>query len=338
MSRILIVRLSAIGDVIQSTPVARQIKKQHPDCRLSWIIQRKALAGIANNPHIDEIICIDGDSPRQWLAAVGQLRARRFDIVVDVQCLLKSALLTRLSGAPVRIGREDAREGSRWAYTQLEPTHMNQVYISQQYLEQCASLGVDIDDYVPELHLSSADTDRAAELWQEAGLTETERVLGLVAFGAEPTREWPLERYALLADRLVEEFAVRSMVFGSRGEIPRAEKLAAAMKNRPVIMTGKTSLGEAAALLQRCRLAVGGDTGLIHYCFALNTPLVCLLGASPLRNGPKSDRAITVHSPCEYRPCRPAQACRRGEGRPCIQEISVEQVIEAARTLLRKDL
>ncbi|NCO38346.1 MAG: glycosyltransferase family 9 protein [Armatimonadetes bacterium] len=335
MSKILIVRLSAAGDVIQTTPIARQIRRQHPDCHLAWVIERKALPGIAHNPHVDEIVTIDSPEPRAWLAAIRRLR-KRFDIVVDAQCLLKSGLLTRLTAAPVRIGRQDARGGSRRCYTRLMPTHMNQTYISQQYLEQCADLGLDVDDYVPELHLAADDHQRAAALWQELGLEGRKPVVALIAFSAEPTREWSADRFAQVGDLLSERVGATCLVPGSKAEVSRAEALIARMQCRPRSLAGRTTLGEAAALLSRCDLAIGADTGLIHYSLALGVPLVCLLGPSPLRNGPKADTAVTLASPCKFRHCQPAEKCKRGEGRPCMDEITVEAVVEAAEALLAR--
>ena len=329
---ILIVRLSAIGDVIQSTPVARQLKRQHPDWHVTWIVERKALAGIEHNPHIDRIVVMDPKKPASWAEIVARMRGK-FDITVDLQCLLKSGLVTLLVGSKERIGRDDAREGSKLVYTRRMPTRMDHVYISQHYLEQCSDLGLDLNDYVPELYLPEADQAAAGKLWQELDLPADKPVVALIAFGAEPTREWPQDRFAEVGDRLAEQGA-HCVLFGSRSEVPRAEALAARMSHPPTILTGKTTLGQAAAVLQRCQLAIGADTGLIHYAFALGTPLVCLLGPSPLRNGPKSDKAITVAADCAHRPCRPSDQCRRGEGRPCMAEITVAQVLEAAGKLL----
>jgi ADP-heptose:LPS heptosyltransferase len=137
-----------------------------------------------------------------------------------------------------------------------------------------------------------------------------------------------------VADALAERHQARVIVLGSKQELPRAEALAAQMRVEPIILAGKTTLAQAAGVLERCSLAIGGDTGLIHYSFALGTPLVCLVGASPLRNGPKGEKAITVASACAHRPCRPDGRCKRGEGRPCMLEITVEQVLEAAEKLL----
>jgi ADP-heptose:LPS heptosyltransferase len=171
------------------------------------------------------------------------------------------------------------------------------------------------------------------KLWQELALPTDKPVVALIAFAAEPTREWPQARFAEVGDRLAENGA-HCVIFGSKDEIPRAEALAAQMAHSPTILAGKTTLGQAAAMLQRCRLAIGADTGLVHYSFALGTPLVCLLGPSPLRNGPKSDKAISLAADCQSRPCRPSEQCKRGSGRPCMAEITVKQVLEAAGKLL----
>lgn len=330
--RVLIVRLSAIGDVIQSTPVARQIKRQHPDCHLTWIVERKALAGIEHNPHLDRIVVMDTRRLSSWAEAISRLRGR-FDVTIDLQCLLKSAAVTSLVGSRLRVGRDDAREGARLAYTRRMPTNWDQTYISQHYLQQCADFGLDVGDYVPELYLPAADHEAAEKLAGELDLPRDRPVVALVAFGAEPTREWPQESFARVGDALAARGA-QCLIFGSKAELPRAEALAARMQHPPTIVAGRTSLGQAAAMLQRCQLAIGADTGLIHYSFALGTPLVCLLGPSPLRNGPKSDKAITLAAPCDHRPCRPSDRCSRGSGRPCLAEISVDEVLEAAETLL----
>ncbi|MEI6502327.1 MAG: hypothetical protein WCP21_15035, partial [Armatimonadota bacterium] len=161
---ILIVRLSAIGDVIQSTPVARQIKLQHPDCHLTWIVERKGLAGIEHNPHIDRIVLMDTRSVASWAELISRMRGR-FDLTLDLQCLAKSALVTLAVGSKERIGRVDAREGAKLIYTKRMPTHLNQIYISQQYLEQGADLGLDPRDYIPELFLAESDIEAAERLW-----------------------------------------------------------------------------------------------------------------------------------------------------------------------------
>lgn len=333
--KILIVRLSAIGDVIQTTPVARQVRRQHPDCQLDWVVDPRAVAGIARNPHLDRIHLLDTRQLRSWGEVWRHLRGR-YDVTIDPQGLLKSGLVTALVGAPQRLGSADAREGTRWLYTHRAENRWDWQYISQQYLHLAAPLGLDVNDYVPELHLPPEDGEAAARLLGELGLDPARPLVALVAFCAEPSREWPPERTAEVGDVLTEQTGAQCLLMGSRAEIPRAEALLARMRHPACNLAGRTTLGQAAAVLQRCRLAVGSDTGLIHYSFALGTPLVCALGPSPLRNGPKSERAISLWAPCDHRPCRPSQLCHRGEGRTCLSEVTVPQVVAAATDLLRR--
>jgi heptosyltransferase-2/heptosyltransferase-3 len=210
----------------------------------------------------------------------------------------------------------------------------DQDYISQFYLEQCADLGLDRSDYVPEVFVGPEDQATASALWQEMSLGRGQPVVALLPFASTSRREWPVERFAEVGDTLATEIGARSLIFGSRRERERAERLAATMKSAPLVIAGRTSLGQAAGCLQRCQLAVGNESGLIHCAFAVGTPVVCLLGQSPLRNGPKSVRAITVFSPCQFRPCLNHQECKRGTGRPCLTEITVEQTIDACRKML----
>lgn len=332
--RILIVRLSSIGDTIQGTPVARQIKRAYPDCHLTWVVQAFALPCIQHNPHLDEIVVLDVPRPESWVKLWRRVRGQ-YDITVDLQCLLKSGLVTWVANSPVRIGRAAGREGSRFFHTRLMPSSGDQHYISQIYLEQCADLGLDRNDYLPEVFVGPEDRVAAAALWQELKLKEGTPVVALLPFASTPRREWPMERFAEVGDTLAAETGARCMIFGSRGERHRADQLSASMKSAPLVIAGRTSLALAIACLQRCQLALGNESGLVHCAFALGTPVVCLLGRSPVCQGPMSDRAITLFSPCEFRPCLHLGRCARGADCHCLSEITVSQTLDACRRMLR---
>jgi heptosyltransferase-1 len=331
--RILIVRLSARGDVVQSTPVARALKAAVPDCHLTWAVHDVSAPLLAGNPHIDETLVVARElSVPELLESWWRIKAGEFTTTIDLQGLVKSAVVTHMSGAPRRIGKEEARESAAFAYTELSPERWDQTYISQRYLEQCASFGVDLSDYVPELFLAEEDFGPADELFATEGLGEEGPVVVLVAFSAGPRREWPEERFVTLAGMLRETLGARIIVPGSAGERPRAESLAERMGEGAISFAGRTNLREAAALLQRADLVIGGDTGLTNIAFAVGTPVVCILGHTPVRNGPKGDKARTVYLediPC--RPCRPRQPC---EHRRCLTEIGPEMVFETVSELM----
>jgi lipopolysaccharide heptosyltransferase II len=331
--RILIVRLSAIGDTVLCTPVARQLKQQHPDWHLTWLVQHRALPSIANNPWVDDIKVMPYYGVRPLWRLLRDLRGR-YDMTLDLQCLAKSALVTWEIGSPERIGREDARECSSLVYTHHTPVSWDYRYVSQRYLEQCLEFGVDIADYLPELHPAAEDRAAVDRLFEQYGLGDGRPLVALIPFSLGPERVWPADRFVAVGDTLAEEHGAQCLILGSAGERAAADALAARMRHRPVVLAGQTSLGQVAALLQRCQLAIGAETGLIHYSFAVGAPLICLLGPSPIYNGPSGERAITLAARCPHRPCRQSARCQRGQGRPCMLEITVEQVMEAAGKLL----
>ena len=335
--RILIVRLSSIGDTIQGTPVARQIKRAHPDCHLTWVVQPVALPCIQHNPHLDEIVVLDVPRPESWVKLWRRIRGQ-YDITVDLQCLLKSGLVTWVANSPVRIGRAAGREGSRFFHTHLMPSSGDPRYISQIYLEQCADLGLDRADDDPEVYVGPEDRAAAAAFLMELGLPEGVPVVALLPFASTPQREWLIERFAEVGDALAAEAGARCLIFGSRSERERANQLAARMKSAPLVIAGRTSLSLAIACLQRCKLAIGNESGLVHCAFALGTPVVCLLGRSPLCQGPMGDRAVTLFSPCEFRPRLHLQRCQRGAACHCLSEITVGQTLDACGKLLRDPL
>ena len=324
--------MSSLGDVVQSTPVARALKSARPNCHLTWVVQRAAAPLLAGNPHIDETLVLDTrPGPRNMLEAWSHMKAREFSAAIDLQGLLKSAIVTYASGAERRIGKEEAREIAHFAYTELSPERWDQTYISQRYLEQCESFGVDTNDYVPEVFLDSDDFGPADELFAAENLGDQAPVVVLVAFSAEPRREWPEEYFVQLADTLSSTLGARIIIPGTERERLRAEALAERMNCQPIVFAGETSIREAAALLARADLVVGGDSGLTHIAFAVGTPVVCVLGPSPLRNGPKGERARTVYvDDISCRPCRPRQRC---EHHDCMRMLTPQMVADAALEL-----
>lgn len=275
---------------------------------------------------------MDVRRPRSWIETIRRIRGQ-YDIVLDVHGMLKSSSLTHFSRAPVRVGRETAKFSSRWSYTRTMPVRDDYTYIPQLYLDQCSDYGVDIDDYQTELFLDERDREPAATLLREHGLEDGGPVVALIPFSTDPDREWPLERYGEVGDRLADEEGARCVIVGGPMDVPRAAELATGMESNPVVLAGKTTLGEAAAVLEHCRLAIGGDTGLTHYAFALRTPLVCVIGPSPLMHGPKGERAVTLAMPCEHRSCW-KRTCKIGEGHPCMEAVTVGEVVAAGRGLL----
>lgn len=330
--RVLIVRMSAMGDVVQTTPVARGIRQVLPDCHLAWMAQRPFSTLLEHNPHIDELIVLPHRNLgiADLLDAWWKIKAGDFTIAVDAQGLLKSAVVTWASGAPWRIGQAEAREAAGFAYNELVRDRGDQIYVSQRYLDLCASLGVDRDDFVPEITLVDEDYAPVDELLLSAGVSGDEPLVAIAPCAAEARKEWPEASFVRVAEAVIDRFGARIIVPGSPGEVERAERFAAQLGENVTVLAGRTNMRQVAALLSRCNLLIAGESGLTHIGYAVGTPLVCIVGPTPLRNGPTGPNARTVYAEgIDCRPCR-RKNCPHSR---CLHRVTPEMVIEAVEEL-----
>ncbi len=280
--RILIIRLSAIGDVIHGVPVLCALRNALPQAFIGWIVEGRMGDLLAGHPALDELVRV----PRGWLASprkVWRLRRRllelRFDTTIDLQCLTKSAIAAWLSGAPRRIGTagEDGRELSRWFHNELVAAGGG--HVIEHYLDMLRPLGIDSPAVRFNLPEHDMDADAIAIFLREHKLTRG-RFAVLNPGAGWPSKIWPAGRYGELARYLGKTHAVPSVaVWGTRDELPLAETIVAAsgghaMLGPPTSMTGLASLCRQAALF------VGSDTGPMHLAVAVGTPTISLHGPS----------------------------------------------------------
>jgi heptosyltransferase-1 len=332
--RILIVRMSAMGDLIQTTPLPRAIKAALPDAHVAWLAQSPFASLLEHNPHLDETIIFPHRRSGIYASALvetwARLKAAEFTIAVDPQGLAKSAAAVWITTAPWRIGKEEAREAAGLAYNDIIPERLDQDYVSQRYLELCEPFGASRDDYVPEIFLVDEDFGPTEELFAAEGLDDGRPLVALAPFAAEPRKEWPPESFITVADTLIDCIGARIIIPGAAGERERAEQIAARIKESPVVFAGRTNMRQAAAFLSRMNLFIGGESGLTHMAYAVGTPQVCIVGPTPLRNGPKGPTARTVFAEgIDCRPCR-NRNCPHSR---CLTEVTPEMVIEAALDL-----
>src|SRR2546427_9383649 len=147
-SRILIIKPSSLGDIVHSMPTVAALRQRFPSARITWLVKREWAAVLEGNPHLDEVLALDL-SPKGWLSAIRAVRAGRFDTVLDLQGLLRSALLGWISGAPVRIGFANGREGSPWFYTERVPVLSPSMHAVDRYLLTAKYLGADPGEVKP---------------------------------------------------------------------------------------------------------------------------------------------------------------------------------------------
>jgi heptosyltransferase I len=285
--RILIVRLSAIGDVIQTMPVACALRERFPDAFLAWAVESRAAALLRGHIALDELI----ELPRGWLKSPGgvwrlrrRLRALQFDTAIDVQSLTKSAVLAWLSGAKRRIGfgNPGGRELSKWFNNvRVDP---ETVHVVDRYLELLRPLGIDSPTVRFQVPEHAQDRAAAENTIGQLGIAAG---FAIVNPGAGwPSKLWPTDRYAAVARHLAEKWQLPTLVvWAGNAERAMAEQIAAAAPT--AVVAPPTTLPELAALARRAKLFIGSDTGPLHLAAAVDTPCVGLYGPWPAaRHGP----------------------------------------------------
>ena len=340
---VLLVRLSARGDIVFSSPLVRAFRRTYPNTRLTWMAESHTKDLIQHHPALDEVIVVDRD---RWKALwrqrrfrtlgkelrelVGNLRSRRFDVAIDLQGLLRSGILTYLSGAPLRIGL-GSKEGSKLLMTLvLSRIEGDRRRISSEYRYLAEELGLEVGDFKMEVPLAAADKD-----WAEAKVGELGLEGGFLAalpFTTTPQKHWREKRWAELMDRVTEELGFPSVVLGGPEDGAAMDRIRELAHIKPVSLVGETTLTQAGAMVERASLVIGVDTGLSHMGIAFERPTVTIFGSNIPYTKPPTDRSKVIVNWLECSPCRGNPTCNGAF--TCTELISVEQVLEAATEVL----
>jgi len=337
--RFLIVRLGALGDVVHAIPVAAALRRAFPAARIDWLVGAKHREILDLVPVIDRRLVIkdrgDAGGGTPMLEAMGELRRNHYDAALDLQGLLKSAVLARASGAPRVIGfssrylrerlarpfyTEVHDPGGAGIYDPQETTHV--VRVNLGLLE---TLGVVVA--APEFPIEPIESATARHI--------SDRTAGRYALlnpgAAWPNKRWPPSRLAAVAAALRSQHGLTSVVLWGPGERPLAGEVVAGAAGA-AILSPQTSIADLVALARGASLMVSGDTGPTHIAAAVGTPVVGLYGPTrPSRNGPwsKSDVTVSRDAVCE---CHHLRRCRRET--MCLMDISVEEVMDAIKRRL----
>jgi lipopolysaccharide heptosyltransferase I len=332
-ARILIVRLSAIGDVLHGLPVLCALRDALPKAYLAWVVEGRTAELLRGHRALDELVGVPRGwlkQPRTVLSLRRRLRAARFDVAIDMQGLTKSAVAAWLSGAKRRIGfaGRDGRELSRLLNNErVLPTR---THVVERNLELLAPLGITNPPARFGLEDEPADAQFALEAVAAARLSR----FAVINPGAGwPSKVWPAARYGAVARWLGQRHGLPSLVVWA-GEVEKqwaqtivGESAGAAMLAPP------TTLRELAALVRLADLFVGSDTGPLHLAAAVGTPCVGLFGPVPAeRNGPYGPQHVAVQRVCLQGTSRQ----RRTAGPESMEAISVDDACAACATILER--
>ncbi len=336
--RILIIRLSAIGDVVRVLPALHALREHHPHAQIDWAVEAKSAGILEDHPALDDIILFNRpggmrENAAAFIRFLREIRANRYDIVLDFHGILKSGLAMAFSRATKRIAFAAPRsqEGSALFATErvkLPSARMNRM---EENLELVKALGVrrgNLDVIIPVAH----DIQDEVDDWLADKFHGGKRIVAVHAPVDRPEKQWPLENYAALADMFLADGRFEVLLTWGPGQEDVVERVRSLSRRNPEIAPETSSLKHLAWLLSRCDLLVGGDTGPMHIASAMGTPIVALFGGTdPAMHNP-------MRQPCAvlYRgPDPPLRAVDRVNGQKNMMLITPREAYDAAVALLK---
>ncbi|MCH7959172.1 MAG: glycosyltransferase family 9 protein [Candidatus Hydrogenedentes bacterium] len=284
--RILIVRLSAIGDVVRVVPALQCLREAFPDAQIDWVVEPKSFDVISGHPALDNVILFERSehalaSARALWNTCEQVRKNRYEIVIDFHGIFKSGLITARSGAPDRYGfaRPRSREGN-FLFTnhkaRLGPEVVNRLH---ENLALCNELSpgtksLDVTLHVPE------EIQEDVEAFFEETFDGAKRIVAMHVPMDRDEKRWPIEYYAELADELLSDGRFEVVLTWGPGQLSEAQNVAKLCKRSPAIAPEMSSLKHYLWFIQCAHLYVGGDTGPMHIASAMGTPAVIIFGGT----------------------------------------------------------
>lgn len=336
---ILIIRTSAMGDIVMSSHLAEGLRSKYPDDRICWLAEPQMAPLLEHNPALDAVIVWpkmrwkELFRTRQWGALLREvrdfivrLRSERFSLAIDAQGLLRTRLLAWISGARERVGFV-SREPGQFLMTRLLAKGEGSHLMGSEYFYLLQQLGVSTNELRQKVHLAPELYSEARKSLDDAGVCGTYIVFA--PFTTRPQKHWFEQNWIRLAREITREYSLPVVWLGGPGDRSAAKYLADA--GGGVSLAGVTSLAVSAAIVAQAALVIGVDTGLTHLGTAFSVPTLTLFGSTCPYTTTSSPATKILYHPLPCSPCRRRPTC---EGRfDCMQALTVSEVMQAAEQL-----
>ena len=325
--RVCLIKPSSLGDVVHALPVLTALRELWPHAHLAWVVNRGLRGLLDGHPDLDEVIPFDRSALRIGAGGVASvarflldLRRRRFDLVIDLQGLLRSGVMALATGASVRVGLAGAREGSNLCYTHRVESPRPEAHAVDRLLAVAGAFGADISR--PTFRVAIGPED---DSWAAAMLKDRPRPLLAINVGARwLTKRWPPGHFAGVARRAALDRGAGLVLVGAPEDRPLVDSLRGEMGRVETLdLCGLTTLPRLAAVASKVDLFLSNDTGPLHLAAATGTKVLGVYTCtSPARTGPYGPNARTVSS-CVW--CAPSfvKTCPRLE---CMTELTPDRV------------
>ena len=337
---ILIVRTDRIGDVVLTTPVIRALRKNFPQARLSILVAPATRELVDGNPHLTRVLVDDRQGshrgPAGFFRLVQTLRKENFDLALVFHTKRRTNLLCFLAGIPRRVGYADKKFGFLLTQKIKDTRPSGQKHESQYCLDVLRAMGIPVQEIELYLPLQRAAEDWVKELFTSQNINP--RSLIAVHPGAsDPTKQWPVHRFAEVMNRLGERYASRFVLIGATNNREAAAQIISGVKYPILDLTGKTTVGQSASLLKHCRLLISNDSGPVHIADALGTPVISIFtrnqpGINPERWQPLGKFSRTIMTPFQG---EKSFANRSPVSPEYLELIPAQEVLEAVDALFK---
>jgi len=337
IKNILVIRLSSIGDVLKCTVVIDMLRERYPQANITWLVETKSKGVLIGNSKLDEVIVWErkewsrqARQTRNYLRFAQQLwnfvkkiRVRNFDLVIDLQGLPRSGLVSFFSGAPYRISYDKARKRSHmWANIRVTPDRKLDKTVMRHYAGLLRGLGIDSDKLQMQMPILHEDEVFAQQFMDKNHLTIS-RFIIINPATSWKSKCWPSSYYAEIADRIIETYDIPILLTGGPTDTNLIQEIISKMHNQAINACGQTTLRQLAAIIKKSLLFISGDTGSLFIAEAVGTPTLSMFGPTdPDWHAPQGAQhvALSTHlCNCEKSYC---------ENPVCLTKLSPEIVWE----------
>jgi len=336
--RILIIRLSGIGDVVHTLPLLGALRKRYPYAYITWLVQKKAEELLVGHPYLDEVITFDRD---RWISRllplIKKLRNRRFDLVVDSHGQFRSGLFAYITGAKTRLGfnAKNGKEFNSLFINFKAPPFPGDWHAVERYLALASLLGAEIETKEFLIQIGEPEKEYVERFLEEEGIKKGEFLIALNPGSSWKSKIWPSKNYAHLADILIKKFKAKVMFLWGPGEENLIKSISSLMEEKPLIAP-RTGLKELASLISRCTLFIGSDSAPLHIASSFSIPSIGLYGPTdPQRNGPYGSGNVAIKKDLSLLSCR-RKGCRKCKSRDCMELITVKEVVEQVENKIKE--
>lgn len=331
--------MDRIGDVMLSTPVIKAVRDAYPQSHIAFMVRPYARDIVEGNPYLNEVIIYDKKRRDGGIAGTlkfaGMLRAKKFDTAIVLHPTSRTHLLMLLAGIPERIGYD-----RKWGnlLTKRIP-HTKQYGLKHEIdytFDILRHMGIEGRDRALYMPVKRASEDRIAALFKDNGIGMDDIVVVINPGASCPSKRWRAEKFAGVANDLVEKLGVRIVLISDKTDKAFGDKTASLVKKDCLNLSGNTTVSDIASILRRADLFISNDSGPVHIACAVGTPVISIFGRSdrglsPLRWGPSGNNSIAIHKDVGCDVCL-AHNCRKGFR--CLEAVNIGEVVTAAEKLL----